>query len=64
MLKDEEAVLVLGVHRVELVVILTGLVDSETGTISSSNHNPRKDNIIIYRLICTDKRDDELLSLL
>ena len=46
MLKDEEAVLVLGVHRVELVVILPGLVDSETGTISTSNHNPRKYNII------------------
>ena len=57
MLKDEEAVLVLGVHRVELVVILTGLVDSETGTISTSNYNPRKNNIIIYRLIYNEERD-------
>ena len=63
MLKDEEAVLVLGVHRVELVVILPGLVDSEKGTISTSNHNPRKNNIKIYRLIYNDERD-ELLSLL
>ena len=38
MFKDEEAVLVLGVHRVELVVILSRLVDSNR-TINKSSLN-------------------------